>query len=357
MFRFLTAGESHGPALTAIIEGVPAGLALDLEQINTDLARRQQGFGRGGRMKIEKDNAQVMSGVRFGCTLGSPLTIVVANRDWENWQERMAVFGEPQGDRITAPRPGHADLPGILKYQRQDIRDILERASARETAARVAVGSIAKQLLSAAGITVTSTVINIGGATTEETMVDAVAAAKAAGDTLGGIFVVNAKGLVPGLGSHVQWDRRLDTRLAAAVMSIQAIKGVEFGAGFAYAGLPGSQAHDEIYFDTGRGYYRRTNNAGGIEGGISNGEDIVLQAVMKAIPTLMQPLETVNIIDKTAVKANTERSDVCAVSAAAVVGEAMVAIVLAQVLLEKFGGDSVDDLIAALENYKTRINK
>ncbi|HWR43642.1 chorismate synthase [Sporomusa sp.] len=357
MFRFLTAGESHGPALTAIIEGLPAGLELDLDEINADLARRQQGFGRGGRMKIEKDKADIASGVRFGITLGSPLTIVITNRDWENWQERMSVFGQPYGDKVTAPRPGHADLPGILKYQRQDIRDILERASARETATRVAVGSIAKQLLAVAGITITSRVLNIGGAQTEEAMINAIANAKTAGDSLGGIFEVIAAGIMPGLGSHVQWDRRLDTRLAAAVMSIQAIKGVEFGAGFAYANLPGSQVHDEIYHDCDQGYYRRTNNAGGIEGGISNGENIVLRAVMKAIPTLMKPLNTVNIVDKTPEKANTERSDVSAVPAAAVVAEAMAAIVLAQALLEKFGGDSIEDLKATIGNYQTRINK
>ncbi|WP_425060715.1 Chorismate synthase [Sporomusa carbonis] len=357
MFRFLTAGESHGPALTAIVEGLPAGLKLDLDQINADLARRQQGFGRGGRMKIEKDTAAIMSGVRFGVTLGSPVTLVISNRDWANWQERMAVFGEPQGDRVVAPRPGHADLPGLLKYQRDDVRDILERASARETAARVAVGGVAKQLLNVVGIAINSKVTTIGGVQEEEQMHQVIAKAKEAGDTLGGIFEVVASNVLPGLGSHVQWDRRLDTRLAAAVISIQAIKGVEFGAGFAYASLPGSQAHDEIYYDAGRGYYRRTNNAGGIEGGISNGEDIVVRAVMKPIPTLMQPLDTVNITDKGPHKANTERSDVCAVAAAAVVAEAMVAIVLAEAVLEKFGGDSAEDLTMAIEHYRRRINK
>lgn len=357
MFRFLTAGESHGPALTAIIEGIPAGLQLDFDQINADMARRQQGFGRGGRMKIEKDKAEITAGVRFGSTLGSPITMVISNRDWENWQERMAVFGQPQGAEITAPRPGHADLPGVLKYQRQDIRDILERASARETAARVAVGAIAKQLIAVAGITITSSVLTIGGAQTETEMMEAIAKAKADGDSLGGIFQIIASPVMPGLGSHVQWDRRLDTCLAAAVMSIQAIKGVEFGAGFAYANLPGSQVHDEIYYESKQGYYRRTNNAGGIEGGISNGEPIILKAVMKAIPTLMKPLATVDIADKTAIKANTERSDVCAVAAAAVVAEAMVAIVLAQSLLEKFGGDSIEDLRLAINNYRIRINE
>lgn len=357
MFRFFTAGESHGPALTAIIEGIPAGLQLDFDQLSEDMARRQQGFGRGGRMKIEKDKAEITSGVRFGSTLGSPLTLVISNRDWENWQEKMAVFGQPQGEKITAPRPGHADLPGALKYQRQDIRDILERASARETAARVAVGAVAKQLLAVAGIKITSRVLNIGGAQTEKEMIETIAKAKEAGDSLGGIFEVMADHVMPGLGSHVQWDRRLDTRLAAAVMSIQAIKGVEFGAGFLYANLPGSQVHDEIYYESQQGYYRRTNNAGGVEGGISNGEPIVLKAVMKAIPTLMKPLATVDIVSKTAKRANTERSDVCAVAAAAVVGEAMVSIVLAQSLLEKFGGDSIEDLRLAINNYRIRINK
>lgn len=357
MFRFFTAGESHGPALTAIIEGIPAGLVLDLEQINRELARRQQGFGRGGRMQIEKDKVTITSGVRFGNTLGSPVTMVVANRDWENWQERMAVFGQPLAEAITTPRPGHADLPGILKYQRQDVRDILERASARETAARVAVGAVARQLAAVAGVVITSRVVNIGGAENEAEMLAAIAEAKAAGDSLGGIFEVVAAPVMPGLGSHVQWDRRLDTRLAAAVMSIQAIKGVEFGAGFAYANVPGSQMHDEISYDSQQGYYRRTNNAGGIEGGISNGEPIVIRAVMKAIPTLMKPLATVDISDKTTKKANTERSDVCAVAAAAVVAEAMVAIVLAQALLEKFGGDCVADFQQAITSYQLRISK
>lgn len=355
MFRFLTAGESHGPALTAIIEGIPAGLTLDLDQINADLARRQEGFGRGGRMKIEKDKAEITSGVRFGVTLGSPVTLLIHNRDWENWLDRMAVFGQPQGEVIVAPRPGHADLPGVLKYERQDIRDILERASARETAARVAIGAVAKQLLAVAGITITSKVLNIGGALTAEDMIAAIAKAKEAGDSLGGIFEVVADQVMPGLGSHVQWDRRLDTRLAAAMMSIQAIKGVEFGAGFAYANLLGSQAHDEICYESNRGYYRHTNNAGGIEGGISNGEPIIIKAVMKAIPTLMKPLATVSIADKSVQKANTERSDVCAVAAAAVVAEAMVAIILAQCLLEKFGGDSIGDLRLAINNYRNRI--
>lgn len=378
--RFFTAGESHGPCLTAIIEGLPAGLKIDLENINRDLARRQQGYGRGGRMKIERDTAKVLSGVRFGETLGSPVTLSIKNKDWENWETRMAAFGEPVGAKVLEARPGHADLTGTLKYQRNDIRDILERASARETAARVTVGAIAKQLLSVFGIHIVSHVTDIGGVSINEAvdyftieekkagsdlscinsdveakMKEAIQEAKQQGDTLGGIFEVAALHVLPGLGSHVQWDRRLDTRLAALMMSIPAIKGVEFGAGFAYAALPGSRAHDEIFYDAQRGYYRLTNRAGGMEGGMSNGETIVARAVMKPIPTLMKPLASVAIDSKQPVKASTERSDVCAVTAAAVVGEAMMAIGLAQILLEQFSGDNIVDLTAAVQQYQKRI--
>ena len=376
--RFLTAGESHGPALTAILEGIPAGLRLNIDEINRDMARRQQGYGRGGRMKIETDRAELLSGVRFGETLGSPITLRVTNRDWTNWTERMAVFGEPAGGRVTEARPGHADLTGVRKYQRQDVRDILERASARETAMRVAVGAVCKQLLRACGMAVASQVINIGGvyadealiqknrweahdsglnccdSQAEEAMKEKIRAAKEAGDTLGGIFEVSVKGAPPGLGSHIQWDRRLDARLAGAMMSVQAIKGVEIGAGFGYAALPGSQAHDEMFYD-GERIYRRTNNAGGLEGGMTNGEDIVLRAVMKPIPTLMKPLHTVDIATKEAVLASKERSDVCAVSAASVVGEAMVAFVIAQAVVEKFGGDALTDIRQAISAYLERI--
>ncbi|MBP2654761.1 MAG: aroC [Firmicutes bacterium] len=382
MFRFLTAGESHGPCLTAVIDGVPAGLAIDVLGINNDLARRQQGYGRGGRMKIEKDKVEILSGVRFGQTIGSPLTLAIRNRDWDNWQDRMSVEGEPVGPLVTSPRPGHADLPGVLKYERQDVRDILERASARETAARVAVGAVAKQLLATAGIAVVSHVVNIGGVSigsefkcsaieladkvaasdlgcadsaAEVKMREAIDKAKENGDTLGGIFEVIVTGVMPGLGTHVQWDRRLDTKLSGALMSIQAIKGVEIGNGFGFAALPGSLAHDEIFFDLERGYYRGSNRAGGIEGGISNGEDIVIRAVMKPIPTLMVPLASVDIVTKTATKANTERSDACAVTAAAVVGEAMASIVLADAILEKFGGDTTLDLVQAVESYRARL--
>ena len=365
--RFLTAGESHGPSLTAILEGIPAGLSLDLEKINRDLARRQQGYGRGGRMKIETDTVKILSGVRFGETLGSPITLSVENRDWQNWHERMAAFGEPHGERVTAARPGHADLTGIKKYDRADIRDILERASARETAMRVAVGAVAKELLRALDITVESAVLDIGGVCVdaakretgaqreaEERMKERIRAAKEAGDTLGGIFEVRVSGAPLGLGSHIQWDRRLDARLAAAMMSIQAIKGVEIGAGFGYAALPGSEAHDEMFADERSRVYRKTNRAGGLEGGMTNGEDIVVRAVMKPIPTLMKPLHSVDVATKAPVLASKERSDVCAVAAASVVGEAMAAVVLAEALVEKFDSDNMRDMKASIEAYKKR---
>jgi chorismate synthase len=380
--RFLTAGESHGQCLTTIIEGLPAGLPIDIDGINEELARRQQGYGRGGRMQIEKDKVEILSGVRFGITLGSPVTLAISNRDWANWTDRMAVSGPQNGTPVTAPRPGHADLTGVLKYDREDVRDILERASARETASRVAVGAVAKQLLAAVGGKVTSHVINIGGvaiqgirpdfasivrrrgksdlgcidAKAEERMRAAIDAAKEQGDSLGGVVEVLADSILPGLGSYVHWDRRLDTRLAAAMMSIPAIKGVEFGAGFAYAALPGSKAHDEIYYDPGNGYCRSTNLAGGIEGGMSNGETIVMRAVMKPIPTLMKPLQSVDIASHLPISASTERSDVCAVPAAAVVGEAMTAIILGQAILEKFSSDCINDLVAAVEQYKSRLS-
>ena len=376
--RFLTAGESHGPSLTAILEGIPAGLSLKLENINRDLARRQKGYGRGGRMKIETDTVKILSGVRFGETLGSPITLSVENRDWQNWQERMAAFGEAHGEKVTAARPGHADLTGVRKYAREDIRDILERASARETAMRVAVGAVAKELLFALGVTVESAVLDIGGvaadavkretgavhkaaselncfdAEAEEGMKEKIRAAKEAGDTLGGIFEVRIAGAPLGLGSHIQWDRRLDARFAAAMMSIQAIKGVEIGAGFGYAALPGSEAHDEMFLGENDSVVRRTNRAGGLEGGMTNGEDIVIRAVMKPIPTLMKPLHSVDIEKKTPVLASKERSDVCAVPAASVVGEAMAAFVLAEAFIEKFDSDNMRDMKADVEAYKKR---
>ncbi|MBQ8698822.1 MAG: chorismate synthase [Schwartzia sp.] len=373
--RFLTAGESHGPALTVILEGFPAGLRLDPEKINWELARRQQGYGRGGRMKIETDRAEIVSGVRFGETLGSPITMQVKNKDFANWTDRMAAFGEPAGEKVTAARPGHADLTGIRKYDRTDIRDILERSSARETAVRVAAGAVAKQFLAALGIEISSRVINIGGVradaekttgneaselncrdgAAEERMKAKIREAKEAGDTLGGIFEVVVTGVPVGLGSHIQWDRRLDAKLAGAMMSIQAVKGVEIGEGFGYAELPGSLAHDEMFYDESGRVVRKTNHAGGLEGGMTNGEAIVVRAVMKPIPTLMTPLHSVDIAAREAVLASKERSDVCAVPAASVVGEAMAALTLASAVTEKFGGDSMRDLLDAVGAYRQRI--
>ncbi|MBE6084069.1 MAG: chorismate synthase [Selenomonas ruminantium] len=379
--RFMTAGESHGPRLTAILEGLPAGLKLEKEDIDKELARRQQGYGRGGRMKIETDKVEVLSGMRFHETLGGPLTLQVINKDFANWNGRMAAFGEPEGEKVTAARPGHADLTGILKYDRQDVRDILERSSARETTMRVAVGAVCKAFLQELGIKVVSHVVNIGGVAVDMSKIDMskigedvgselncydseaevkmkarIDEAKAAGDTLGGIFEVIVQGAPVGLGSHIQWDRRLDARLSAAMMSIQAIKGVEIGAGFACAVLPGSQIHDEIFLADGR-VQRKTNRAGGLEGGMTNGEDIVLRAAMKPIPTLMTPLNSIDIESREAVLACKERSDTCAVSAASVVGEAMTAFVVAQAICEKFGGDALTDVKAAMAAYNKRIGK
>ena len=355
MLRFLTAGESHGPCLTTILEGIPAGLRIDGARVDAELARRQEGFGRGGRMKIERDRAEFLSGVRFGETLGSPVTLRITNADWVNWESRMAAFGESVGPAVTAPRPGHADLGGCQKYDRQDVRDILERASARETAARVAVGAVCRQLLEQCGIQVQSRVVSIGGATEVVEQEALITAAKAAGDTLGGCFEVTATGVMPGLGSHIQWDRRLDGKIAAALVSIPAIKGVEFGEGFGCGTLPGSQIHDEIFYQEGRGYFRQTNRAGGIEGGMSNGEPIVLRAVMKPIPTLTRPLASVDILTHETVEANSERSDVCAVSAAACVGEAMLCIVLCSELLAQFGGDSLAGLLGEIARYRGKL--
>lgn len=380
--RFMTAGESHGPFLTAILEGLPAGLKLDLDAINKDLARRQQGYGRGGRMKIEKDKVNVLSGVRFNETIGGPITLQVVNRDFQNWGERMAAFGEPAGEKVTAARPGHADFTGIRKYDREDVRDILERSSARETTMRVAVGAVCKEFLKALGITVVSQVVNIGGVAIDPAKVDRaklgedvgselncydaeaeakmkakIKEARKAGDTLGGIFEITVRGLPAGLGSHIQWDRRLDGKLAGALMSIQAIKGVEIGAGFDCAILPGSQIHDEMFLDEAGKVYRKTNRAGGLEGGMTNGEELVVKAAMKPIPTLMRPLHSIDIESHKEVLACKERSDTCAVSAASVVGEAMTAFVMAQAICDKFGSDAMVDLKAALAAYKARIGK
>ena len=382
MLRFMTAGESHGPCLTAIIEGLPAGLKLDVEAINRDLARRQQGYGRGGRMKIETDKVEIVSGVRFGETLGGPVTLRVINKDFANWTDRMAVFGQPAGAKVTAARPGHADLTGVKKYNRQDVRDILERSSARETTMRVAVGAVCKEFLHALGIQVVSQVTNIGGVevdpsnvnrhllgqetsselncfdeAAEVKMKEKIDEAKKAGDTLGGIFEVTVRGLPAGLGSHIQWDRRLDAKIAGAMMSIQAIKGVEIGAGFQCAVLPGSQIHDEVFLDEEGEVFRKTNRAGGLEGGMTNGEEVVVKAAMKPIPTLMTPLRSIDIESREAVLACKERSDTCAVSAASVVGEAMMAFVMAEAICDKFGSDAMVDVKASLEAYKKRIGK
>ena len=380
-FRFLTAGESHGQCLTAIVEGIPAGLKINLDEMNNDMARRQQGFGRGGRMKIETDRAEFLSGVRFGETMGDPVTIKVANRDWQNWTDRMSVMGEEFGDKVTAVRPGHADLTGVLKYDRNDARDILERASARETATRVAVGGLCKQFLKACGIEVVSHVVKIGGIGVDESKIDyakigtgdselncydpeaeekmkeRILSAMQEGDTLGGVFEVIVRGVPLGLGSHIQWDKRLDGKLAWAMMGIQAIKGVEIGAGFQCGELPGSEIHDERFYDENKKVYRKTNRAGGLEGGMSNGEDIVIRACMKPIPTLMKPLHSIDIGSETEVLACKERSDVCAVSAASVVGEAMAAIVIAEAVTDKFGNDAMVDVLSAMKAYKARVQE
>lgn len=380
-FRFLTAGESHGQCLTAIVEGIPAGLKINLDEMNKDMARRQQGFGRGGRMKIETDRAEFLSGVRFGETMGDPVTIKVANRDWQNWTDRMSVMGEEFGDKVTAVRPGHADLTGVLKYDRNDARDILERASARETATRVAVGGLCKQFLKACGIEVVSHVVKIGGIGVDESKIDyakigtgdselncydpeaeekmkeRILSAMQEGDTLGGVFEVIVRGVPLGLGSHIQWDKRLDGKLAWAMMGIQAIKGVEIGAGFQCGELPGSEIHDEMFYDENKKIYRKTNRAGGLEGGMSNGEDIVIRACMKPIPTLMKPLHSIDIGSETEVLACKERSDVCAVSAASVVGEAMAAIVIAEAVTDKFGNDAMVDVLSAMKAYKARVQE
>ncbi|MBT9141683.1 MAG: Chorismate synthase [Dehalococcoidia bacterium] len=378
--RYLTAGESHGPALCAIIEGLPANLWLDPEKINGDLARRQQGYGRGGRMKIEKDCVEVLSGLRFGRTLGSPLALRIINRDFENWRGKMDPAGTEPADleAVTRPRPGHADLSGALKFNLADVRDVLERASARETATRVAVGAAAKALLAVFGIQVYSQLVAVGDVAaktlpTEElvlrygeveesllrsadkaaeaAMIAAIDYAKVTGDSLGGVFEVVVVGLPPGLGSYTHWDKKLDGRLAAALMSIQAIKGVEVGGGFALAALPGSVVHDQIGFQQGRGYFRLTNRAGGIEGGMTNGEPVVLRVAMKPIPTLYKPLKSVEMANHLPFEAAVERSDVCAVPAAAVVGEAVVAWEMALALREKAGGDSLEEMKANMANY------
>jgi chorismate synthase len=381
--RLITAGESHGPGLTAIVEGLPAGLALDPDAINRDMARRQLGHGRGGRMKIEKDAAEVTSGVRHGRTLGGPIALQVRNRDFANWEDRMNPWPvDEEIPEVHLPRPGHADLAGAQKYGFTDVRNVLERASARETAARVAGGALAKAFLAALGVQVFSHVIQIAsvqapvpnGALGPEdfagvdespvrcldqeasrAMVAEINKLRKANESLGGTFEVRAFGLVPGLGSHVSWEERLDGRLAGAILSIQAMKGVGIGDGFDLAGLPGSEAHDEIFYSEERGYYRETNRAGGLEGGMTTGDPLIVRAAMKPLPTLTKPLRSVDIATKEPAQALRERTDSCTVPAAGVVGEAMVAFVLADAYRAKFGGDHIDDVRAAVGSYRERI--
>jgi len=380
--QLITAGESHGPGLTCIIEGLPAGLPLDRDAINRDLARRQLGHGRGGRMKIEKDQVDVTGGVRHGRTLGGPIALQVLNRDYANWEERMNPWPvDAAVAEVHLPRPGHADLVGTQKYGLTDVRDILERASARETAARVAGGAVAKAFLAALGVRVYSHVLQITGVSAPrrddltptdfahvdespvrcldpdatKAMVAEIDRLSKANESLGGVFEVRAFGLVPGLGSHVSWEQRLDGRLAQAMLSIQAIKAVSIGDGFEVAGVPGSQAHDEIFYDDARGYFRTTNRAGGLEGGMTTGEPLVVRGSMKPLPTLTKPLRSVDIATHDPGEALRERTDSCTVPAAGVVGEAMVAFVLADAYRRKFGGDHIDDTRGALDAYKERI--
>jgi chorismate synthase len=345
MLRILTAGESHGRGLVAIMDGLPAGLKVDVDFINDQLKRRQMGFGRGKRMQIEKDKAEIISGLKAGVTLGSPVAILIKNRD----------FGIEKLHKVVAPRPGHADLAGLLKYGFSDIRDVLERASARSTAATVGCGAIAKIFLRQLRISVTSAVISIGGEVSHEAKVRKIQEAIDKKDTVGGVFEVRASGVPVGLGSYVQPDRRLDSRLSGALMSIPGIKGVEIGLGFGYAQRFGSEVHDPIYYEKGKGIVRPTNNAGGIEGGISNGQDIIVRACMKPISTLLEPLHSIHISTRKPAKAAVERSDICAVESAGVVAEAVVAQVLADACLEKFGSDSMSDIKAGYGHYLKRI--
>lgn len=341
MLRMLTAGESHGRCMVAILEGVPAGLKIDLRQVNVELKRRQMGYGRGDRMKTEEDFTEVFSGVKNGLTLGSPIALYVKNND----------FRIDDLLPLTNPRPGHADLVGCLKYGHRDIRNVLERASARETVARVAVGGVCKLILGEFGISVSSTVLMIGGEKDKEKMNKKIDQAKKNLDTLGGVFAVEARGVPPGLGSYVSSDKRLNARLAAALMSIPAIKAVEFGLGAGYAYALGSRVHDAIYYSKEKGFYRKTNNAGGIEGGMSNGEPIVARCTMKPISTVGRPLDSVDIVTKKPAKAAVERYDTCAVAAAGVVGEAVVAYELANAMLEKFGGDNIAETKRSFRAY------
>ncbi|MFW6266981.1 MAG: chorismate synthase [Halanaerobium sp.] len=398
MFEYLTAGESHGPRLTAVIKNLPSGLRLDPEKINEQLFRRQQGYGRGGRMKIESDRVIINSGLRHRETLGTPLSMTVENKDWQNWIEAMAPDKERKEEleSLTNPRPGHADLPGALKYNHRDLRNVLERASARETAARTAVGAVARQFLAEFDINIYSHVVQIGNLKSEtwtdlkakdpqrfkkeaavkeyfseldrtplrcgdssktEAMKNLIDSWRANGDSVGGVFEIVVTGLPVGLGSHVHWDLKLESRLAAELMGIQAIKGVEIGSGFKGAALPGSKAHDEIFYNLDRGFYRKSNQAGGIEGGMSNGEELIIRLAMKPIPTLAKALHSADIISKKETTAAKERSDVCAVPAASIVGEAVTASVLARSTAEKFGGDSMKEIKRNYDSYLEQLRK
>ena len=386
MLRFLTAGESHGQLLMGIIEGIPAGLELTCNEIDHELSRRQLGYGRGGRMRIEKDSVEITCGIRWGKTLGSPVGLLIRNRDWVNWSDRMSPDPSLSGciPPETRPRPGHADLSGIIKYSHRDIRNVLERASARETAMRVAIGAVAKKIIGVFNVEVLSHIIEIGGVKAklrstsldflkkqaekselrcvdkkaELRMKEKIEEAKKRGDTVGGIFEVIVANVPSGLGSYSQWDRRMNARIAYAVMSVPAIKGVEIGIGFDAARKFGSEVHDAIYYNEGEhNFYRKTNRAGGIEGGITNGENIIIRAAMKPIATLYQPLDSVDIITKKPFKASIERSDICAVPAASVVGEAMVATEIANAILEKFGSDSIDEIRRNFQGYLKYLKK
>ena len=383
MIRYLTAGESHGPAISGILEGMHSNVPINFERVQHELQRRMQGFGRGGRMRIETDRIETLSGIRFSKTLGSPISFIIRNKDWENWQQEMAIESGKTGKEFTKPRPGHADLSGSLKYKFDDLRNVLERSSARETAMRVAVGAFVKELLYAFDIQIFSHIMQIGtvkideekikdklnddinkmadssevrclDSDAEKQMIELIKESKSAGDTLGGVIQLIIRNVPPGLGSYVHWDRKLDSQLAAAIMSINAIKGVQVGTGFSSAHLRGSEFHDEIYYDENC-YRRKTNNAGGIEGGMSTGEDIIIHIMKKPIPTLMKPLESVDIKTKESFKAHKERSDITAVPAAGVIAEAVAAPVIANALLEKFGSDTIDDIQLAYKNYLERI--
>lgn len=382
MIRYITAGESHGPALTCIVEGLPANIDINLDRINHELSRRQQGYGRGKRMQIESDSIEVLGGIRFNKTLGSPVSFLLRNKDWKNWTDIMAIGKGASKKVVSKPRPGHADLSGAMKYDFRDMRNVLERSSARETAMRVAAGAVVKELLYAFNIKISSHVIELGpikvnntekarklkdlnmvadaspvrciNKDSEKEIITYIDKMKKEGDTAGGVIEVIIKNVPPGLGSYVHWDRKLDAQLAFALMSIQAIKGVEVGLGFDTARTPGSGVHDEIFYEKDH-FYRKTNNSGGIEGGMSTGEDIILKLAMKPIPTLMKPLYSVDINTKEAYTAHVERSDVTAVPAASVIAEAVVAPVIANVFLEKFGRDTYKDIKINYENYLERV--